>query len=68
MERIVVPPPKLERTDEPGIGTAAGVTDIAGQRAVYWLAGFQKERVIVPWAGRRRCVMVFQFRRSGFRS
>jgi hypothetical protein len=34
MERIVVPPPKLGRTDEPGIGAAAGAKDIAGQRAV----------------------------------
>ena len=44
---------------EPGIGTAAGATDIAGQRAVLRRGGIQKERVIVPWAGRRHWVMGF---------
>ena len=30
------------------------------------MAGFEKEWVIVPWAGRRRWVMGFLFRRPGF--
>jgi hypothetical protein len=34
-----------------GFGTAAGATDIAGQRAVLRHGGTQKERVIVPWPG-----------------
>jgi hypothetical protein len=40
-----------------GYGTAAGATDIAGQRAVLPASRIQKERVIVPWAGRRHSVM-----------
>ena len=38
---------------EAEVGTAAGATDIAGQRAVLLAGVIQKERVIVPWAGRR---------------
>jgi hypothetical protein len=34
-----------------GCGTAAGATDIAGQRAVLRRGGIQKERVIVPGSG-----------------
>jgi hypothetical protein len=40
-----------------GCGTAAGAKDIAGQRAVLPADGIQKERVIVPWAGRRHWMM-----------
>jgi hypothetical protein len=45
-----------------GVGTTAGATDIAGQRAVLPCGGIQKERVIVPGPGRRDC---FRCRRSG---
>ena len=44
---------------ELGIGAAAGATDIAGQRAVLPAWRVQKERVIVPWAGRRHWAMGF---------
>ena len=44
----MVLPPKLRRTERAEIGTAAGATDIAGQRAVLLAGGIQKERVIVP--------------------
>src|SRR5438046_7316970 len=59
------------KTQEDGwteVGTAAGAKDIAGQRAVLpGMAGFRKERVIVPWAGRRHWVSDrgLRFRRSG---
>ena len=45
---------------------SAGAKDIAGQRAVLTAWRIQKERVIVPWAGRRHWVDGgFRFRRSG---
>lgn len=43
--------------DEPDFGTAAGTTDIVGQRAVLPSGGIQMERVIVPWAERRYSMM-----------
>jgi hypothetical protein len=57
MERIVVP----NQTQVDGCawacGTAAGTTDIVGQRAVLTAWRIQKERVIVPWTGRRYWAM-----------
>jgi hypothetical protein len=40
-----------------GCGTAAGATDIRSKEPFYRRRGIQKERVIVPWAGRRHWVM-----------
>ena len=61
------PTAKTQEVVWTGIWTAAGATDIAGQRAVLPDGGIQKERVIVPWAGGRHLVIgVFRFRRSGF--
>src|SRR5215470_356275 len=37
-----------------GFGTAAGATDILDKEPFSRRGGIQKERVIVPWAGRRR--------------
>jgi hypothetical protein len=35
---------------EPGVGTAAGATDIVGAKSrSTGVAGFEKEWVIVPW-------------------
>jgi hypothetical protein len=42
-----------------GCGTAAGAKDIRTKSHSPGVAGFKKERVIVPWAGRRRLVMGF---------
>ena len=56
--RIVVPPPKLRRTDEPGLlGPLPVLQTLRDKEPFYRHGGIQKERVIVPWAGRRRWVM-----------
>ena len=51
------PTAKTQEVVWTGIGTAAGATNIAGQRAVLPDGGIQKERVIVPWTGRRDWAM-----------
>ena len=48
----MVPPPKLSRTRELRLGPLP-VLKTFGQRAVLRCGGIQKERVIVPWTGRR---------------
>jgi hypothetical protein len=49
-----------------GVGPLPVLQTLRDKEPFYWLAGFQKERVIVPWAGRRDWVMgVCRFRRPG---
>ena len=58
MERIVVPPPKLRRTDGAWDWDRCRCYRHCGTKSRSpGMAGFRKERVIVPWAGRRSWVM-----------
>jgi hypothetical protein len=47
------PTTKLRRRDKPGKVGPLPVLQTFGQRAVLLAGGIQKERVIVPWTGRR---------------
>ena len=49
----MVPPPN-SAVFELALWTAAGATDILDKEPFSRRGGIQKERVIVPWAGRRR--------------
>jgi hypothetical protein len=40
-----------------GLGPLPVLQTLRDKEPFYWLAGFQKERVIVPWAGRWDWVM-----------
>ena len=40
-----------------GLGPLPVLQTLRDKEPFYWLAGFGKERVIVPWAGRRHWVI-----------
>jgi len=40
-----------------GVGPLPVLQTLRDKEPFYWLAGFWKERVIVPWAGRRHWVI-----------
>ena len=59
MERIVVPPPNLSRIMELRLGRCRWLKTLRDKEPFSRHGGIQKERVIVPWAGRRHWVIGF---------